>query len=210
VEEGEVVVGLALAPRRDPSSCFQPGVRALDGPAVTCERVGSFEPSLLAAPDLACRRAGGDRLARAARLADARLDLALAQGLLDRARGIGAVGPELTRVDAALGEGIEQREQVALLVLVSGREPDRERRPARVYGQVVAAARPPTERARDLLAPFFASTREASTSTRDQSSSCASTRCSCRTPIAAGKSPRRDHSSSLRRHVSPLGKASSR
>src|SRR5438309_12022698 len=96
-----------------------------------------------------------------------------------------------------------------LLVLVAGRESHRQRRAACVYGQVEAAAGAAAERARDLLAPFFASTSEASTITRDQSSFSASASCSWRTPIASWKRPRRDHSSSRRRQVSPLGRPSS-
>src|SRR5437879_11801349 len=66
-----------------------------------------------------------------------------------------------------------------LLVLVAGRESHRQRRAACVYGQVVTAAGPAAERARDLLGPFFASTSEGSTITRDQSSLSAPGNC-CR------------------------------
>jgi len=95
-------------------------------------------------------------------------------------------------------------------VLVAGREPHFERRPAGVYGEVVAAAGPAQERARDLLAPFFASTSEASTITRDQSSFSAAASSSCKIRTAEASSPRLDHSSSRRRQVSPLGNPSSR
>jgi len=75
---------------------------------------------------------------------------------------------------------------------------------------VVAAARAAHERARDLLAPFFASTSDASTISRDQSNLSASANCCCNAANAAGNKPRADHSSNRRRHVSPLGKPSSR
>jgi hypothetical protein len=61
-------------------------------------------------------------LSGAAGLADARLDLALAQGLFERARGVATVGPELLRLDAAREQPVQQRQQVALLVLVAGRQ----------------------------------------------------------------------------------------
>ncbi len=99
---------------------------------------------------------------------------------------------------------------MSTLVFVAGREPDRQRCTVGVYGQVRAAPWPAQERARDLLAPFFASTSEASTITRDQSSLSAPANCCCKTAIAFWNSPRRDHSSKRRRQVSPLGKPSSR
>ena len=70
VEEGEVVVGFAVAAGRDPSFRFQPGVGSFDGPAVSCLRVTCFDPSFLAAPDLADDLARGDRLPGATALAD--------------------------------------------------------------------------------------------------------------------------------------------
>jgi hypothetical protein len=88
-----------------------------------------FSRRFFAAPHLAHRRAGGDRFSGPARLADPRLDLAFAQRLLERLRGVAAVGPQLGRLDAARGERVEQRQQVPSLVLVAGREPHRQRRP---------------------------------------------------------------------------------
>src|SRR5439155_25309493 len=84
VEEGEVVVGFAVAAGGDAAFCFQPGVGALDGEAMMRVAVGGAQPSLLSAPHLSRRRSGRDRFAFAARLADPWLDRALAQGLLDR------------------------------------------------------------------------------------------------------------------------------
>ena len=210
MEEGEVVVGFAVAAGGDAAHCFQPGVGALDRPAVPGLRVACFEVSFLAAPDLACGLADGDRLALAARLADPRLDLALKQRLFERARGVAAISPELARLDPLLEQPVDKRDQVPLLVLVAGSEPDRERRALGVYGEVVAAAGPAAERARDRFAPFFASTREASTITRDQSSLSAARNSSCSNRIAAVSRPRRCHSSSRRRQVSPEGRPSSR
>lgn len=80
-------------------------------------------------------------------------------------------------MDALAAEGIEERDQVAALVLVAGGEANLERVAVSVDREVVAASRPAQERARDLLAPFFASTSEASTITRDQSSLSASRSC---------------------------------
>ncbi len=85
MEEGEVVVGFSVSAGRDPSFRFQPGVGAFDGEAVVCLRVGGFESPLLATPDLAGWRSGGDWLAGAAWFADSWLDLTLAQLLLERA-----------------------------------------------------------------------------------------------------------------------------
>ena len=210
MEEGEVVVGFAVAAGRDAAFGFEPGVGAFDRPAVAGLRVGGFQPAFLAAPDLAGLGACGDRLAAPARLADAGLDPPLADRLLEFGGGIAAVGPALRGQDPACGERVEQRQRVAPLVFAAARQPDRERLPESFYGQVVAATRLSEEGARDLLAPFFASTVEASTITRDQSSFPAAAKCSCKTTIAASSSPRRDHSSSRRRQVSPLGRSSSR
>jgi len=184
VEEGEVVVGLPVASGGDSASCFQPSIRTLDRPAMARLRVARLELPFLAAPDLARCLPRGDRLAAAAALADAGLDLTLAQGFRERARVVAAVGPDLLGPDPPRRQGIDQGQQVAALVLVAGREPHLERRPARVYGEVVAATRPAPLRAPDLVAPFFASTSEASTITRDQSSLSASANCSCNTRIA--------------------------
>jgi len=107
VEEGEVVVGFAVAAGADSAQCFQPGVGALDRPALACLWVAGFQPSLFAAPDLVGGLVGRDRLAALARLADAGADLALGERLLVRARGVAAVGPQFARVDAGVGERVE-------------------------------------------------------------------------------------------------------
>ena len=134
MEEGEVVVGFAVAAGVDAAHCFQPGVGAFDGPAVVCLRVAGFDSSFFAAPDFAAALPGGDRVAGAAWLADAGADFALGQSLLERARGVAAVCPQLAGVDAGGGELVEQWQQVAPLVFVAGCEPDRERLAGRVDG----------------------------------------------------------------------------
>src|SRR6266576_6009537 len=78
LEEGEVVGGLAVTASGDPAQRLQPGVGALDRPAVTSLRVTCLQPPPLAPPDLARRRIGRARLARSTRFADPRLDRPLA------------------------------------------------------------------------------------------------------------------------------------
>lgn len=130
LEEGEVGACFAVAAGGDAAEGFQPGDRALDRPAVAGLRVARFASALLAAPDLVAGLVSGDRLAAFARLADAGADLPLGQRLFVRGRGVAAVGQQLLGLDAGLGQGVEQRQQVALLVLVAGREQDRQRQAA--------------------------------------------------------------------------------
>jgi len=134
LEEGEVVVGLAVSAGGDPAERLQPGVRPLDRPALAGLRIARLQPPLLSPPDLVARLSGRDRLPGPAGLADAGADPALGKRPLVRARGIAAVGPELARMDPGRGETLQQRQQVAPLVLVAGRERDRERQPARIDG----------------------------------------------------------------------------
>jgi len=134
LEKGEVVGGLAVTAGGDPAQRLQPSVRALDRPAVAGLRVTCLQPPLLASPNLARRGTGRDRVARPPRFADPRLDRSFAQCLLECRRGVAAVGPELARTDPGLGERVDQRQQVALLVLVAGRKPDGEGAPERVDG----------------------------------------------------------------------------
>lgn len=96
MEEGEVVVGFAVAAGGDAAFGFEPGVGAFDWEAVFGLWVGCAEPSCLSAQDLACWCSGRDRLALAAWLADPRLDRALVEGLLDFFGGVAAVGPQLS------------------------------------------------------------------------------------------------------------------
>jgi hypothetical protein len=180
LEEGEVVVGFAVAAGGDSAHRFEPGVRAFYRPAVTRARIVDLESSFLAAPDLAHDRTGRDRVAGAPGLADPRLDPALGERDLVCLRGITAVGPQLAWVHAGFRDRIQQRQQVGPLVLVSGPEQDVERQPVRLDYEMEAAAGRPPDRAGDLFAPFFASTSDASTITRDQSSLSAPTSPSCR------------------------------
>jgi len=158
LEEGEVVAGFAFGAGGDAAHRFQPGVGAFDRPAVAGVGVGGALSAAAAAPDGAGGGAGGDRLACPPRLGDARLDAALADRVFERGGGVAAVSPELLWLDAAREQPVEQRQQLLALVLVAGAERDRERRPVAGYGQVVAAARPAQERARDLLAPYMKGT----------------------------------------------------
>ena len=97
-------------------------------------RVAGLQPPFLAAPDLLDWLAGGDRLPGPAGLADPRLDPPVAECSFELSGGIATVGPQLAGVDALGGELVEQGEQVALLVLVAGREPNGERSAFRVDG----------------------------------------------------------------------------
>lgn len=83
MEEGEVVVGFAVAAGVDAAFGFEPGVGAFDGPAVACLGVGGFDAAAAAAPDFAGWGAFGDRVAGAAGFADPWFDLAVAQGLFE-------------------------------------------------------------------------------------------------------------------------------
>ena len=96
--------------------------------------VARLQAPLLSPPDLLSWLPGRDRLAAATRLADAGADPALAERQLVSGRGVAAVGPELLGMDAGLSEPLEQRQQVAPLVLVARRERDRKRQPARIDG----------------------------------------------------------------------------
>jgi len=63
---------------------------------------------------------------------DPRLDRALPQLLAQRLGVVAAVGPQLARAQPASEQLVHQRQQLALLVLVAGRQPDRQRRAGRV------------------------------------------------------------------------------
>jgi len=139
LEEGEVVVGLAVAADGNAAAGFQPGVGAFDRPAVAGQRVGRFDLAAAAAPDHAHGRVLADRITWAARFADPRRDRTVAQRLVDRGGGVAAVSPQLPRSDLTREQLVDERQQVSLLVLVASRKPDGERRSVGVYGQVVTA-----------------------------------------------------------------------
>jgi hypothetical protein len=134
LEEGEVVGGLPVAAGGDPSQRLQPSVGALDRPALACLRIARLSPSFLAPPDLVALLPRRDRFAAPPRLADPGADPQLGERLLVRGRGVAAIGPELERADTDRGQLLEQRQQVAPLVLVAGPELDRKRQPAGVDG----------------------------------------------------------------------------
>jgi hypothetical protein len=118
---------------------------------------------------------------------------------------VASVGPQLRWAAAALEELVDERQQMPPLVLVARPDPNREGRAGRVYRKVEAAPRAAAERAADLLAPFFASTSEASTIARDQS---ANPSCSSSTrirPSSCSHKPARSHSRKRRQHVCPDG-----
>ena len=60
-------------------------------------------------------------------LRDAGLDLSLAQRLLEFPARIAAVGPQLLRAQVACEQGVDQRQEVTALVLVSAGKADFER-----------------------------------------------------------------------------------
>lgn len=134
LQEGLVGFGFAVAADRDPAAVSQPGGGAFDGPAVRCVRVGGLEDAFAAAAYLADGCAGGDLLAGVAPAADPRLDPAFAQRPFELPGVVAAVGAQLTRSDPALGERIEQRQQMPALVLVARRQPHLERPPVPIDG----------------------------------------------------------------------------
>ena len=154
VEEGEVVVGFAVAAGCGAAFRFQPGVGALDRPAVAGVRVTCFGCAFLAAPDLASDLVGGGWLVGPAASAEPRFDRAVAEGLLERERVVATVGPHLAGDEAPPDQRVDERQQMAALVLVAGRQPHLKRNAVGVYGQVIAAPGLAQERARDLRAPL--------------------------------------------------------
>jgi hypothetical protein len=96
--------------------------------------VGGLDAFVFAAVDDAGRGSLGDRLAGSARLADLGADAARGELGCVPFGGVAAVGPELVGDDACVRELVQQRDQVALFVVVAGAEQDVERQPARVDG----------------------------------------------------------------------------
>jgi len=97
-------------------------------------RVGALRPPPSPPPDLAGRRPRRDRLALAARPADLRRDPAPAQLRIELGRGVAAVCPELAGAKAAGEQLVDERQQLAALVLVGRPDPDREGGAAGVDG----------------------------------------------------------------------------
>src|SRR5438552_11419208 len=111
MEEGEVVVGFAITPCRDPAFPFQPRVGALDGPAVARERVAGLDLSASAASDLA-GWPGRNGIAGTAAFTDPRLDRSLTQCAVELGGVVAAICPQLVGSDPARGERVEERQQV--------------------------------------------------------------------------------------------------
>ena len=111
----------------DASPGAEPAVGAFDWPAVAAGGVGGLEATAASAPDFADGCAFGDRVACSAWSADAWLDRAGAHRLLQRGRGIAAVGPELAGRQTTRLQSVKQRQQMGALVLVAGTDPDRKR-----------------------------------------------------------------------------------
>jgi len=132
LEHGEVELGPALPAGADPAPVVQPGVGAFDRPAVPSGGVGRRLSALPTAPDLA--RARRERVALAPSSADLRLDPPRPQLLTQRLGVVAAVGPELAGAQAAGEQLVDQRQQVAPLVLVPGGKPDRKRSAVGVDG----------------------------------------------------------------------------
>ena len=152
MEEGEVVVGFAVAAGRDPAfllSARRWCVRRASGGGLAGR--GSFSVVSFAALE---SRTGGSW--------DHPFGLALAligassrgSTLIERPRGGMRMARQFRVAGMPAQKACRSRQQVPPLVLVAAAQPDRERRPVRVYGEVETAAGPALERARDLLAPF--------------------------------------------------------
>jgi hypothetical protein len=127
MQEGEVVVRLAIAPDGDPAFTLQPRVRPLDWPAVTSLRIERPLRSPPSTPDHSALRLGWDRISCPAPLGDVRSNTTLAQSLSQRSGVIAPVGPKLAGMDAATFECVQERQQMPALILVTCGQPDRKR-----------------------------------------------------------------------------------
>jgi hypothetical protein len=156
-------------------------------------RVAGFGAAGVTAQDRGrARRRGG--IARAAAAADHGFD-SPQPGLGTKLLAVvAAVGPQLGRHDPTREQRVEQRQQMGPLVLVAGPDPDREGDVVRVDDQMETAARAASQRATDRVAPFFASTTDASTIARDQSTSPSASNNSCTRANSRSQTPARRHS----------------
>jgi hypothetical protein len=211
-EVGEVDVAVGFGADGEPSEAAEPGVGAFDDPAVAGEWVAGAGDAF--AP--ACAWSGGlvgeEWIACPAAFADLGCDAAGAELVAEGIAAVAAISPDLARLVAEIGERVDERQQVRAFVFVAGADPDLQRPALGVYDEVILAGRKASvDRARpDQVAPFFASTVDASTTTRDQSSRPLWSSSETRSVSACGQTPLSIHSCSRRRHVSPLGKPSSR
>ena len=211
-EVGEVDVAVGFGADGESSEAAEPGVGAFDDPAVAGEWVAGAGDAFASAGAWPACLVGEERVACSAAFADLGSHSAGAELFAKGFAAVAAVGPDLAGLVADVGERVDERQQMRAFVFVAGADPDVQRPALGVYDEVILAGRKASvDRARpDQVAPFFASTVEASTTTRDQSSRPLWSSSDTRSVSACGQTPLSIHSCSLRRQVSPLGKPSSR
>jgi hypothetical protein len=199
-EVGGVDVAVGFAADAEAFEAAEPGVGAFDDPAVAGVGVS------------AASAAAPVGVSAAAAFADPGLDVAVAELLVEVVGVVAAVGPELGWLVVLGEELVDEREQLLALAVVAGADGDGERQPVRVDGEVVlAGGNAAVYRAgTGLVAPLFASMIDASTTSRDQSIRPSRSSSATNSFSACSHTPAPIHSCSLRRHVSPLGKPSSR
>lgn len=133
MDDGEPVVGSLFPAGRDAPPVAQPAVCAFDGPAfaaVGVDRLGS--PTAAAIDELVGVRGFG--FAAPSPAADHGFDPASAQLPSQLLTVVAAIGPQLDWPQIARKQLVEQRQQVAPLVLVTSADPNRERCPGRLDG----------------------------------------------------------------------------
>ena len=190
----------------------EPGVGSFDDPAVAGFGVASPDDFLAASGAGPWGLAGEFGVAGAAAAADSRGRFAGADGVAEGVAAVAAVGPDLFWLVAGLADGVEQRQQVRAFVLVAGPEPCLDGPAVRFDCEVVLGrGHAPVHRAgAGEITPLFASTIDASITSRDQSSLPARSSSATSVSSACSQTPLPIHSCNRRRHVSPLGKPSSR
>jgi hypothetical protein len=170
-EVGEVDVAVGFGADGESAEAAEPGVGAFDDPAVAGEWVAGSGDAFAAAGAWPACLVGEEWVAWAAAFADLGGDPAGAELFAQGVAAVAAVGPDFAGSVADVCERVDQRQQMRAFVFVARAEPDLQRQALGVYGEVILAGRKASvDRARpDQVAPFFASTVEASTTTRDQS-----------------------------------------
>lgn len=211
-EVGGVDVAVGFGADCESSEAAEPGVGAFDDPAVSCEWVACAGDAFASAGSGSLGLSGCERVAGAAAFADLWGDPSGTDLIAEGFAAVAAVGPDLAGSVAGVGERVDQRQQMCALVFVAGADAYLERPAVGVYDKVILTGRKAAvDRAwPDQIAPFFASTIDASTTTRDQSSRPFRSSSSTRSESACGQTPLAIHSCNLRLHVSPLGKPNSR
>ena len=149
-----------------------PGVGAFDDPAAAGEGVGGAGDALASAGAGSGGLAGRERVAWSAAFADQGGDRAVAQLVAERVAAVAAVGEDVGGLVAVGAQFVDQWQQMRALVLVAWPQADCQGPPEGVYREVIlGAGKPAVDGAwTDQVAPFLASTIEASTTTRCQSS----------------------------------------